>query len=175
MEHKSRPLLDLLLGIVIPSAILMNLSEPEKLGATGALILALAFPLGRGLYELLRFRVRNYIAVLGFVSVLLTGGIGLLQLDTQWLAIKEAAVPALLGIAVAISAWIGRPLVRVLLCAVANAFEFALQLVTVRLKLIASHLELTQMVDRMLVSLPRLRELFVSCLPLFFQVTIFFR
>ena len=91
MEHKSRPLLDLLLGIVIPSAILMNLSEPEKLGATWALILALAFPLGRGLYELVRYRVRNYIAVLGFVSVLLTGGIGLLQLDTQWLAIKEAS------------------------------------------------------------------------------------
>ena len=115
MEHKSRPLLDLLLGIVIPSAILMNFSEPEKLGATWSLILALAFPLSRGLYELVRFRVRNYIALLGFVSVLLTGGIGLLQMDTQWLAIKEAAVPALLGFAVAISAWIGRPLVRVLL------------------------------------------------------------
>lgn len=49
------------------------------------------------------------------ISILLTGGIGLLQLDTQWLAIKEAAIPGLIGLAVAVSAHTRYPLVRVLL------------------------------------------------------------
>ena len=115
MEHKSRPLTDLLLGIVIPSIILMNFSDAEDLGARGALVVALAFPLTLGLYELVRFRITNYIALLGLVSVLLTGGIGLLELDTKWLAVKEAAIPALLGIGVLLSARLGYPLVRTML------------------------------------------------------------
>ena len=115
MQHKPRPLIDILVSIVIPSVILMKFSGDDDLGATGALIVALAFPVGWGLYELLRFSVKNYIALLGLISVLLTGGIGLFQLDTEWLAIKEAAIPALLGIAVVISAQIGKPLIKVLL------------------------------------------------------------
>ena len=45
----------------------------------------------------------------------MTGGIGLLQLDTQWLAVKEAAIPALLGAAVLISTYTPYPLIRTLL------------------------------------------------------------
>ena len=115
MPHKPRPLIDLLLSIVIPSIILMKLSGDGELGASGALIVALAFPIGWGLYELIRFKVTNYIALLGLVSVLLTGSIGLLQLDTQWLALKEAAIPAVLGVAVLISARVGYPLIKTLL------------------------------------------------------------
>lgn len=115
MERKPRPLIDLLLSIVIPSVILMKFSGAEDLGAANALIVALAFPIGLGLYELLRYRAANYFAVLGLVSVLLTGGIGLLQLDTQWLAVKEAAIPAVLGIAVLVSAWLGYPLIKIVL------------------------------------------------------------
>ncbi|HEY5739786.1 MAG TPA: VC0807 family protein, partial [Gammaproteobacteria bacterium] len=107
--------LDLLLSIVLPSIVLMRFSDEQDLGASGALVVALAFPIGLGIYELLRYRQTNYIAVLGLVSVLLTGGIGLLQLDARWLAIKEAAIPAVLGIAVLVSARLGYPLIRVLL------------------------------------------------------------
>ena len=115
MQRKSRALTDLLLSIVIPSIVLMNFSGAERLGPQLALVVALAFPVGLGLYELLRYRTANYIALLGLVSVLLTGGIGLLQLDTQWLAVKEAAIPAVLGIAVLLSAQLGYPLVKTLL------------------------------------------------------------
>jgi len=115
MERKPRPLIDLLLSIVIPSIILMKFSDANELGASGALIVALAFPVGLGLYELIRFRNTNYIALLGLISVLLTGSIGLLQLDAQWLAVKEAAIPALLGIAVLVSARLGYPVIRLLL------------------------------------------------------------
>ena len=112
---KSSPLLDLLVTIIVPSVILMKLSDPESLGAVNALLLALAFPLSWGARSQLRERRVNPFAALGLVSVLLTGGIGLLQLDTQWLAVKEAAIPGLIGLAVAISAYTRYPLVRVIL------------------------------------------------------------
>lgn len=115
MQRQSQPLTDLLLSIVIPSIVLMNLSDPERLGPQLALVVALAFPVGLGLYELLRYRVTNYIALLGLVSVLLTGGIGLLELDPRWLAVKEAAIPAVLGIAVLLSARLGFPLIKTML------------------------------------------------------------
>ncbi|MGY5453077.1 VC0807 family protein [Agarivorans sp. MS3-6] len=113
--HKPRPLVDLIVSIVLPSFILMKLSGDDALGASGGLIAALAFPLGWGLFELIRYRKFNFIALLGLVSVLLTGGIGLFELDTKWLAIKEAAIPAVIGIAVLVSTFTPYPLVKTLL------------------------------------------------------------
>ena len=114
-SHKPRPWVDLLISIIIPSAILMKLSGPEYLGPAGALVVGLAFPMGWGLFELVRYRKYNFIAVLGIVSVGLTGGIGLLSLDAKWLAIKEAAIPAVIGLAVLISTRTRYPLVKTLL------------------------------------------------------------
>lgn len=114
-RHKPRPMVDLLVSIIIPSAILMKLSGGDDLGASGALIAALAFPISWGLFELLKYKKFNFIAFLGLISVLLTGGIGLLQLDPQWLAIKEAAIPGLIGIAVLISTYTRYPLIKTLL------------------------------------------------------------
>ena len=112
---KSNPLIELLITLIIPSIILMKFSGPKDLGAINALLLALAFPLFWGAREFLKQHKLNLFAALGVVSILLTGGIGLLQLDTQWLAIKEAAIPGLMGLAVAVSAYTRYPLVRVLL------------------------------------------------------------
>lgn len=109
------PLLEVAVTLLIPSLILMQFSKPEHLGAAGALVLALAFPIGWGLRELARSRRFSLFAGLGIISLLLTGGIGLLELDTRWLAVKEAAVPGVLGLIVAASALTRRPLVRVLL------------------------------------------------------------
>lgn len=114
-EHKPRPFVDLLVSIIIPSVILMKFSGDEHLGSVNALLLGLAFPLGWGLFELIRYQKKNFIAVLGMVSVGLTGGIGLLEIDAQWLAVKEAAVPAIIGLAVLISTKTKYPLIRTLL------------------------------------------------------------
>jgi hypothetical protein len=100
---------------VIPALVLMKLSGPEQLGAVPALILALVFPLVWGSRDLIRRGRLNLLAILGLVSILLTGGIGLLQLDNQWLAIKEAAIPGLIGLAVLASNYTRYPLVRTLL------------------------------------------------------------
>ena len=113
--HKPRPMIDLLISIVIPSFILMKLSGDDAFGATTALMVALAFPLGWGLFERIQYKKFNIIALLGLISVILTGGIGLLQLDPQWLAVKEAAIPGLIGIAVLVSTRTPYPLIRTLL------------------------------------------------------------
>ncbi len=114
-DHKQRPWVDLLVSIVIPSVILMKFSGDDYLGNVNALLIGLAFPLGWGLFELIRYRKKNFIAVLGLISVGLTGGIGLLELDARWLAVKEAAVPAVIGLAVLFSTRTKYPLVRTLL------------------------------------------------------------
>lgn len=112
---KNNQLLELIINIVIPSLVLMKLSAEQYLGTANALLLALAFPLGWGLYDLLRNRKTNFIAILGLVSILLTGGIGLLHLDAQWLAVKEAAIPGLIGIAVLASTRTRYPLIKTVL------------------------------------------------------------
>jgi len=113
--HKPRPLIDLLVSLLLPSLILMKLSGEADLGADRALILALAFPFGWGAFELIRYRKFNFIALLGLISILLTGSIGLLQLDAGWLAVKEAAIPGLIGLAVLLSTRTRYPLIRTLL------------------------------------------------------------
>jgi len=114
-DHKPRPWIDLLVSIIIPSVILMKFSGDEHLGSVNALIIGLAFPLGWGLFELVRYHKKNFIALLGLISVGLTGGIGLLELNSQWLALKEAAIPAIIGLAVLVSTRTRYPLVRTLL------------------------------------------------------------
>ena len=114
-KKKSSPLVDILISILIPSIILMKMSGEDRLGPTTALIVALAFPIGYGLYDLIVNGNRNVMAVLGVVSVLLTGGIGLLKIDAQWLAVKEAAIPLCIGIGVIVANKLGFPLVRKLL------------------------------------------------------------
>ncbi|WP_100638852.1 VC0807 family protein [Marinobacter salexigens] len=114
-DHKPRPWVDLLVSIIIPSVILMKFSGDQHLGSVNALIIGLAFPLGWGLFELIRYNKKNFIALLGLISVGLTGGIGLLELDAGWLAVKEAAIPAIIGLAVLASTRTKYPLVRTLL------------------------------------------------------------
>jgi hypothetical protein len=68
-----------------------------------------------GGFDLIRRRKLNWLALLGLISVLLTGGIGLLALDPQWLAVKEAAVPGVIGLAVLASTRSRYPLIKTLI------------------------------------------------------------
>lgn len=130
-KKPSRPFIDLLMSIVIPSIVLMKFSGEEDLGAVNGLLVALAFPIGWGLTEFIQYKKTNFIAILGLLSVLLTGGIGLLQLDVQWLAIKEAAIPGIIGLAVLISTKTPYPLIRLL---VFNASIFDVAKIQQKLK-----------------------------------------
>lgn len=79
------------------------------------LIVALAFPVCYGIYDFVTRRKYNFFSVLGFVSILISGGVGLLELDKDWIAIKEAAIPALFAIAVLVSLRTRFPLIRTFL------------------------------------------------------------
>lgn len=114
-EKRESVLLSLGINIAIPAVILMKLSGENALGPVGGLVVALAFPLTYGLVDFARRREWNVVSILGFISVLLTGGIGLLQLDPKWIAVKEAAVPAIIGIAVVLSLRTPFPIVRTFL------------------------------------------------------------
>lgn len=108
-------LLNLIFNIVVPTLILSKLSTDDQLGAVWALVAALAFPVCFGLYELAQSKKVNFLSVLGVVSVLLTGGMSLLQLDPAYIAIKEAAIPGIIGLAVFFSQFTRFPLVKKLL------------------------------------------------------------
>lgn len=108
-------MLNLLLTVVLPVIILTRFSSDDRLGPDGALIAALAIPVAYALWELARSRKVSANPIIGIVGVLLTGGFRLLELPPEWFAIKEAAIPAALALAILVSAWIGKPLARVFL------------------------------------------------------------
>tara|TARA_B110000881_G_scaffold168035_1_gene151374 strand:+ start:883 stop:1587 length:705 start_codon:yes stop_codon:yes gene_type:complete len=114
-KRPNNTFLELIFNIAIPSIVLMKLSGDAYLGPVNALIVALLFPIGYGSYDFIKNRSMNFISLLGFLSTLLTGGIGLFELDVEWLAIKEAAIPAVIGLVVLISGFWGKPLIAKLL------------------------------------------------------------
>lgn len=99
-NKKENPLSNLLFNIALPAIVLMKLSKEEYLGPTWGLVLALAIPAAYFLYDFFKNGNKNFISILGFISVLLTGGIGLLELSPGIYAIKEALIPLIIGLAV---------------------------------------------------------------------------
>jgi hypothetical protein len=114
-KKKESPLVSLLVSIVIPAIILSKFSTEEYLGILPGFLVALAFPVGYAIYNLIVRKETGFVAILGFVSIFLTGIIGVFEFPTEWLAVKEAAVPLLIGIAVIVSLKTPYPLVKKLL------------------------------------------------------------
>lgn len=114
-ERNENPFVSLIFNIIVPSLILTKLSDPERLGALYALLVALAFPISYGVYEFIRAKRVGFIPALGLVNVLLTGGLGLLQVNVIWFAVKEAVVPLIIGAAVILSVYTRQPLIKTLL------------------------------------------------------------
>ncbi len=134
---KESMLANLMLNIVIPTLILMKGSKSEWLsaqlvsldstlntslalsygehGTKWALIIALAFPIVYGIKDFFRARKVNLFSALGVFSLFMTGGISLLELDPQYIAIKEAAIPGIIGLVTIFSLRTKYPLVRTFL------------------------------------------------------------
>jgi len=112
---KENLLINLVFNILIPTLVLSKLSKDTLLGPVLGLVVALAFPLGYGVWDFLERRKANFISIIGFISVLLTGGLGLMHVGGMGFAIKEAAVPAVIGVAVLLSLKSKTPLVRSML------------------------------------------------------------
>ena len=101
--------------MVLPSMVLDYLSEQNRLGPGGALVVSMLFPLGFGVWCWKHNLGWNLFSTLGLITVLLSGGLGLLKLDPLWFSIKESAMPLVLGAAFPLSHYWGQPLIRSLL------------------------------------------------------------
>lgn len=103
------------LNVILPSVLMSKGKDWLGLPPAPLLMVALAFPVCYGIYDLITRRKYNFFSVLGFVSILISGGVGLLELDKDWIAVKEAAIPALFAIAVLVSLKTPFPLIRTFL------------------------------------------------------------
>jgi len=106
---------NLICNVVIPSILLIKGQAWLGIPSWATLCVALAFPVAYFIHDFRRRGRRNIISIIGFVSTLITGGVGLLHLDTELIAIKEAAVPGLFGIAILLSSGTRHPLISAFL------------------------------------------------------------
>jgi hypothetical protein len=109
------PLINILVNIAFPAVILNKLSTADQLGPFYAMLVALSLPVLYGAWEFFTTRHHNFVSILGFVSILLTGGLGLLQVDGVWFAAKEASIPGLIAVITLGSLWTSKPLVKLML------------------------------------------------------------
>ena len=109
------PLISIFVNVVIPVAILSLLSKEKYLGPVWALVVGLLFPIGYGVRTLIRDRKADFMSIIGIVSVTLTGVFGILKLPPEYIAIKEAAIPLILGLAIVGSLKTPFPLIKKLM------------------------------------------------------------
>ena len=111
--NRENPWLNFGCNLVLPFVILTKGGKyfPD-IPAAVILIIALSFPTVYFIYDFKVRRKSNIISILGMVSVLLTGGIGLLKLSPFVFAIKETITPLIIGMITLISAWTKRPLIK---------------------------------------------------------------
>jgi len=111
----NRIFVDLVVCMLIPTLILKKLSGDDMLGPNYALVAALSLPLMVGIWGFISERKVGFVPALGFISILLTGSIGILKLPKEYIAYKEALIPGLIAIATVISTYTKYPLVRTFL------------------------------------------------------------
>ena len=112
MTKSSSSFFNLICNLIIPTIILTKFSSENTLGSFYGLLIALSFPIFYGLSELYFNKKINFFSVLGLISVLLTGGIGIFHFSARWLAVKEAFIPGTIGVAVIISTYTKYPLLK---------------------------------------------------------------
>lgn len=106
-------IINILFNIIIPVLILTKLCSDDYLGPVIGLIAALVFPLSYGAYDFIIKKKKNLIAILGFVSVLLTGIVGLMKFPPEMIAVKEALIPFSIGLINLISINTDLPLIKI--------------------------------------------------------------
>lgn len=87
-------------GFLIPTFILLFLSDESRLGPFFGMLLSLAFPVAVELYAFFTGRKASYLSLFAIVGILLIGIISLLGLSEEWLAARRAAFYLIAGLAV---------------------------------------------------------------------------
>ena len=109
-------LANLAFNLIIPILLLTKANKVlPDLNPAVVLIVALLFPISYFFYDLRKRKEYNFFSIIGMVSVLMTGGIGLMKLSPMVFAIKEASFPLLIGVAVVASMKTKNPLIKLFL------------------------------------------------------------
>ena len=85
-------------GFVIPTLILLTLSDESKLGPLYGMLLSLAFPVAIELYALVTGRKQSMISLFAIVGILLIGAISMFGLSEQWLAARRAGIYVIVAV-----------------------------------------------------------------------------
>ena len=111
VEEKENLFVNLIFNLALPILILRKgddwfggiigdwCSVPTDSTLVSSILLSIAvlFPIAYGTYDFVRRKKWNFLSILGAISALFTGGIGLIPGGTvSMFAIKEATLPALL-------------------------------------------------------------------------------
>ncbi|MFL2998740.1 MAG: VC0807 family protein [Candidatus Neomarinimicrobiota bacterium] len=127
MKKKENPIVSILFNLVIPVVILKNGNkwfgfEQNFIGIeTSILVLmfALSFPLFYFFNDLRINTKVNFISILGFINVLLTGLIGILGekygISRNWFILKEGIIPLIIGLLILLSMKSKTPLLKELI------------------------------------------------------------
>ena len=114
---RENPIYNLGFNILLPVIILnkgQSFFSSEK-APIYTLLIALLFPFLYGLKDFITEKKINWISVIGLISVALTGGLALLQLEGIYFAIKEAAIPLILAFITIGSIFFQKPLASLLI------------------------------------------------------------
>lgn len=111
-QKPENPFLNIIFNVALPIFILNKGGEYAT--PQNTLLIALAFPIVYGIYDLIQRKKVNYISILGLLNVLLTGGFALTGLSGNWFALKEAGFPLLVGSFVLASAFTKKPFIETL-------------------------------------------------------------
>lgn len=136
-SNQEHPLANILINVIVPVLVLSFLSKdpalqellgktakPWHLGPVKAIIIALALPIGYGIWFFAKTRKPNFFSALGLVSVILTGALTLYLWNQNGtvkpnagllFGIKEAMIPLVLCVAILWSHRSASPLIRVFL------------------------------------------------------------
>lgn len=114
-KQSKQSIVTILITIIIPSFILILFKDTHILAPACVLILALLFPLTFALYEWVSERRASFFAIFGFLNIMLTGSIGVFELPSEWIAIKESAIPAIIGLVLLGMAYANKPAILYLI------------------------------------------------------------
>jgi hypothetical protein len=117
-QKQENALANLMLNVLLPVTILSYCSKETGwygLGPPKALVVSVALPVGYQIWDWFQRRKLNAFSIIGMMSVLITGGLGLLKLNPQAFALKEAAIPLILGLVMLWTHRAGKPLAKTML------------------------------------------------------------
>lgn len=115
-SSEKKGLLSLLYTVILPTLILMKGHSWVGFNPVTTLLLALAFPIGFGLYHYWKTKRISILSLLGLVSVLFTGGVGLFNFPKSWMPVKEASISCIIGMYVLLTAGTTKNVMHSLVC-----------------------------------------------------------